>query len=304
MNNKITSVALIGDGTKGLKATVEEMRQVNGGIIPKTLVERQKVAVPSELSSAFRSLRYYLLESTERIAEEWRPFFKDGEFQTTMQLKGDAQKKRWADCQDMLDRTVIDGVTRSKSDDNEGFTISGRIYSKNGYVSKTESPLLTDENSTIFFREVSDRVGSIFNLTLEYLYGNKLAIVQETVRQLSEEDGNFSNLSEEEQLRKAAKLLEKRGCIIITDDEAVAKTIGDSGNDVTSADDEVFSNVTIDRPEGQDDNSSEVVVTKTIFEHTDFDDEAEEVVDEGDATFDTLQEGEFELSPEDEDLGE
>ena len=254
MKNTIKKVALLGNGSKGLKAIITQFRTINNMYVPKELVEKQKVAVPSNLMSSFRKLRYYLLETTERIPQEWKDMslFVNGEFDQGKKLVGDAAKRAWAECQDLLDRTLIDSVETTNADGSLGYKIVGRIASKDsGYISNTESPLITDEHSTIFYREVADIVGTLFEQTLEYLYG-KLELMETTVQQMIEEDSSVADLTEEEQLARAAKLLEKRGCFIIPSDEDTAKAIG-GGNAVTDADDDEF---------------GQVEVKDTIYDHT------------------------------------
>ena len=165
MKNTIKKVAILGNGSKGLKATITQFRTINNMYVPKELVEKQKVAVPSNLMSSFRKLRYYLLETTERIPQEWKDMslFVNGEFDQGKKLVGDAAKRAWAECQDLLDRTLIDSVETTNTDGSLGYKIVGRIASKDsGYISNTESPLITDEHSTIFYREVADIVGTLF----------------------------------------------------------------------------------------------------------------------------------------------
>lgn len=267
MKNSIKKLSLIGDGDKGLKAVIVEYRNDGNLAIPTDNTKKQKTAVPSEMKQQFKKLRYYLLETTERIQESWHRFFSNGVFDEDAQLKGDQMKKEWAECRDLISRTFISEV---EYDANDGLTykIFGTVVSKDGYVSKTESPYISDEGSTIMYREVADIVGGLFEQAVDYFYGKPKAI--DIVRhQLSEQEDGFSELSIEEQMAKAAALLEKRGCIIIASDEDTAKAIS-GGNSVTDQEDAAFGVV----------DEEQVSLTDPIYKHTvrdDYFDEAETV---------------------------
>ena len=134
MKNYIKKVSLLGNGIKGLKATIVEYRTSKDGLyIPSENNKKQNIAVTAAIGTSFRKLRYYLLETTERIPSEWKScgFFKNGDFQQNVPLNGDAQKRAWAECQDLVDRTFVTEVTYD-ANDNGGYRLSGTITSPNG----------------------------------------------------------------------------------------------------------------------------------------------------------------------------
>lgn len=250
MKNIIKRVDLMGNGSKGIKIVVVEYREVEGYSVPTENVKKQKTAVPSDLLQSFRKLRYYLLETTERLPDEWKKFFINSEMAEKSKNYTTEEVTAWAKCQNLIDRTFIDAVEFIDGDGGS-YRIFGRIESEAGYISKTESPMITSDHSTIFYREVSDLVGDIFEKTVNYIYG-KPALFSTIISRMIEEDNTVADLSHEEQLAKAAKLLEKSGCIIIPGDDNTAKAIS-GDNAVTEMDDNMF---------------GKVEATHTIHDHT------------------------------------
>lgn len=270
----IKSVALKGNGAKGL--TCKMVRYTEGindkakMTAPKESTETMKVAVGHDLMASFRKLRYYLLESTERIQEPWKAskIFKNGDIDQDFKTVGQENKEIFVEASSLFDRTFVDKVELIPMDGAMAYKIYGRIENKDGFMSVTVSPMITDEHSTLFYTELSDIVGSICELTLNFLFGNN-DILKNAIEQLKDSSAEFEELDEEEQIRRAIKMLESKGCVVVPTDEDMARIASES--DSVRIGEELVGNIA-EKEEEENSGNGEFELKKTVYDHTASDD--------------------------------